>query len=64
MLPNRRMRRAHSFNYIGTFVRERDRSSEIYMSAEASLAPPTNSVASIAEAMKMVKDCGMQEKLL
>ena len=35
---------------------------KISTSVEASSAPPTSQVPCIAEAMKMVKDCGVQEK--
>jgi hypothetical protein len=35
---------------------------KISSSGKASSAAPTNPVLSIAEAMKMVKDCGVQEK--
>ena len=35
---------------------------KISSSVEASSAPPTNHVPSIAEAIRMVKDCGVQEK--
>lgn len=36
---------------------------KISTSIEASLAPPPNPVSSIKEAMYMVKDCGVQEKI-
>ena len=35
---------------------------KISTSVKASSAPPTSQVPSIAEAMRMVKDCGVQEK--
>jgi hypothetical protein len=35
---------------------------KISSSVEASLAPPPNLVPTIAEAMKVVKDCGVQER--
>jgi len=35
---------------------------KISTSIEASSTPPTNPTPSIKEAMKMVKDCGVQEK--
>ena len=48
--------------YKNTCLRIGNAAEKISSSVEASSAPPTNSVPTIGEAMKMVKDCGVQEK--
>jgi hypothetical protein len=48
--------------YKNTCLKIETAAEKISTSVEASSTPPTNPVPSIAEAMKMVKDCGVQEK--
>ena len=48
--------------YKNTCLKIETAAEKISTSVEASSAPPTSQVPSIAEAMKMVKDCGVQEK--
>ncbi|XP_034586696.1 uncharacterized protein [Setaria viridis] len=48
--------------YKNTCLKIETAADKISSSVEASSAAPTNPVPSISEAMKMVKDCGVQEK--
>jgi hypothetical protein len=48
--------------YKNTCLKIETAAEKISSSVEASSAPPTNLVSTIAEAMKMVKDCGVQER--
>jgi hypothetical protein len=48
--------------FRNTCLKIQSAAEKITKSVEASSAPPTNLVPSIAEAMKMVKGCGVQEK--
>ncbi|CAD6266454.1 unnamed protein product [Miscanthus lutarioriparius] len=48
--------------FRNTCLKIQSAAEKITTSFEASSAPPTNLVPSIAEAMKMVKGCGVQEK--
>jgi len=48
--------------YKNTCLKIETAAEKISTSVEASSAPPTSQVPSIAEAMKMVKNCGVQEK--
>ncbi|XP_066380810.1 uncharacterized protein [Miscanthus floridulus] len=48
--------------YKNTCLKIETAGDKISSSVEASFAPPTNPVPSILEAMKMLKDCGVQEK--
>ena len=48
--------------YKNTCLKIETAADKISSSVEASSAPPTNLIPSISEAMKMVKDCGVQEK--
>nr|TKW36703.1 hypothetical protein SEVIR_2G457200v2 [Setaria viridis]TKW36704.1 hypothetical protein SEVIR_2G457200v2 [Setaria viridis]TKW36705.1 hypothetical protein SEVIR_2G457200v2 [Setaria viridis] len=64
LLFTKRMRRAHYFDCTrtNTCLKIETVAEKISTSIEASSAPPTSQVPSIAEAMKMVKNCGVQEK--